>query len=206
MDDLREHAPAAERNKEPILGVLRRILPKNGLVLEIASGTGQHVAWFAAHLTGLYWQPSEVERDRHGSIAAWTKDMANVRPPLALNMLEDDWSTGVADAPDAIFNSNMVHIAPWAVCEGLMRGAGTLLAEGAPLVLYGPFRREGSHTSQSNAEFDFSLRSRDPSWGVRDLETVAACADLNGFDLEEIAEMPANNLILVFRRRAPEAD
>lgn len=188
-------APAAARNREPILAVLRRVLPEQGLVLEVASGTGQHAAHFAVALPGVVWQPSDPDPAHRASTAAWTEGMPNVRPPLDLDTGRWPWPV---DRADAVVCSNMIHIAPWAACLGLLGGAAECLPAGAPLVLYGPYRRGGAHTAPSNAAFDADLRARNPDWGVRDLEAVAAAAA--GFVLEEVVEMPANNLTVVFRR------
>ena len=198
--DARLHAPATARNREPILAVLRRILPTSGTVLEIASGTGEHAAYLAPHFPGLAWQPSDADPELLASIAAWAAASGadNIRPPMALDVTRPDW--GVEDVA-AILCINMIHIAPWAAAEALMAGAGRLLPAGAPLYLYGPCKRDGRHTAPSNAAFDASLRSHDPAWGVRDLDDVVRLADTHGFDLAEIVEMPANNLSVVFRRR-----
>jgi SAM-dependent methyltransferase len=192
-------APAAERNKEPLLEVLRRVLPARGLVLEVASGTGQHGAHFAAALPGLVWQPSDPDPDMHASIAGWTEasGASNVLPPLALDVRAMPWPMAAADAVVCI---NMIHIAPWAAAVHLVEGARRILRPGAPLVLYGPYRRAGRHTAPSNAAFDADLRRRNPDWGVRDLEAVAALAAESGFAFDEAVEMPANNLTVVFRR------
>jgi SAM-dependent methyltransferase len=194
-------APAPERNKDPILDVLRRVLPRQGLVLEIASGTGQHVIHFAAGLPDLTWQPSDADAQARASIAAWSADakLPNVLPPLDLDVRSEPWPVQRADALLCI---NMIHIAPWAAAERLLDGASRLLGPGAPLVLYGPYRRDGRHTAPSNEAFDADLRRRNPDWGVRDLEAVAALAKRNGFVLEEIVDMPANNLCVVLRRSA----
>ena len=193
-------APAPERNKGPILEVLRNVLPPEGLVLEIASGTGQHVVHFARALPGLVWQPSDPDPQMRASIEAWTAGarLSNVRPPLALDVLVQPWPVAQADALVCI---NMVHISPWASSEALLAGAASLLPPGAPVVLYGPYRRGGVHTAASNEAFDADLRRRNPEWGVRDLEAVAALAARRRLALEEIVEMPANNLSLVLRRR-----
>ena len=192
-------APAAERNKDPILGVLRRILPETGLVLELASGTGQHVIHFARALPKLTWQPSDPDPEMRASIAAWIEQTAlrNVRPPLALDVREDEWPVEHADAVLCI---NMVHISPWGATLGLMRGAGRLLRPGGVLALYGPYKRCGGHIAPSNEVFDQQLRGANPEWGVRDLEAAEDAARLQGLTLEEVAEMPANNLTIVFRR------
>jgi SAM-dependent methyltransferase len=200
MPDERRHAAAAERNREPILQVLRRVLPEAGLVLEVASGTGQHAAHFAAALPGLSWQPSERDPDLLGSIAAWTRELGNVRPPIALDVSADPWP--VAEALDAVFNANMIHIAPWPVCLALLRGAARHLVPGGALVMYGPYRIGGRHTAESNEAFDHRLRDSDPSWGVRDLEAVCEAAAAQGLSFEQRFEMPANNQTLVFRKTA----
>jgi SAM-dependent methyltransferase len=193
----RRHAPAAERNREPILSVLRRALPGSGAVLEIASGTGQHVAHFAQALPALAWQPSELDREAHASIDAWTAGLPNVRRAVALDVTSRVWELPVYDA---IFNANMIHIAPWEACAGMMRGAGEHLRPGGVLVLYGPFRRDGQHTAASNAAFDASLQQRDPRWGVRDTEAVIGLAVDQQLILRERVEMPANNQMLIFQR------
>ncbi len=188
---------AAERNKGPIRDVLRPALPATGLVLEVASGTGQHVAHLAAVLPRLRFQPSDPMFAMHASIRAWTHGLINVRPPLAIDVTEAKW--GVARA-DAVLAINMIHIAPWQATLGLIEGAATLLAEGGLLYLYGPFAEAGLHTSSSNAAFDRELRARDPAWGVRDIETVAAEARARGFRLEAVLPMPANNRSVLLRR------
>lgn len=196
---MKMHAPASDRNREPILAVLRRVLPPEGLVLEIASGTGQHAVFFGEKLPGLEWQPSDPSADARVSIAAWIaeRSLPNVRPPLELDVTRWPWPITYADA---ILNVNMIHIAPWEACEGLLRGAARVLEPGAPLVVYGPYKRGGVHTAPSNEAFDESLRSRDPDWGVRDLDDVAELAAARGLALEEVVEMPANNLTVVYRR------
>lgn len=197
--DERRSAPAAERNREPILTVLRRVLPEAGLVLEIASGTGQHVVHFARALPRLTWQPSDPDPAMRASIAAWTADagLPNIRPPLDLDVRSDAWPDEPADAMLCI---NMIHIAPWAATLHLMEGASRLPRPQGVLVFYGPFRRAGRHTAPSNAAFDEQLRRTNPQWGVRDLEAVADVAGRNGLVLEEAIDMPANNLSVVFRR------
>jgi SAM-dependent methyltransferase len=192
-----QSAPAADRNKEPILAVLRTALPDSGLVLEVASGTGQHIVHFARALPGLAWQPSDPDAGARASIAAHVdrSRLGNIRPPVALDAAGEDWPLARADAIVCI---NMIHIAPWAACKGLMAGAGRLLPSGGILYLYGPFRRDGRHTAPSNEAFDASLRARDPSWGVRDLEDVTRLAGARGFALEDTVAMPANNLSVIF--------
>jgi hypothetical protein len=195
--DPRRHAPAAERNREPILSVLRDRFPSRGIVLEIASGTGQHVAHFARALPALDWQPSELDPQAHGSIDAWTVGLHNVRPAVTLDVTSPSWGLPVYDA---IFNANMIHIAPWEACVGILRGAREHLRAGGILALYGPFKVGGQHTAPSNASFDASLRQRDPQWGIRDLEAVASLADDHQLGLRERVEMPANNQMLIFDR------
>jgi len=197
--DRRRHAPAAERNRGPILDVLRRVLPPRGTVLEIASGTGQHVAHFASGLPALVWQPSDRDDEGFASIAAWCvhAGAANALPPIVLDVTHAPWPVATVDA---IVCANMIHIAPWEACLGLLRGAGRHLADAGVLVLYGPFMIGGVHTASSNAAFDADLRARDPRWGVRDLDDVAAVARENGLTLDERVAMPANNRTVVFRR------
>lgn len=197
MSDPRRHAPATGRNRDVILDVLRRTLPPAGLVLEVASGSGEHALHFAQALPGLTVQPSDPDPAALASIAGWTAGIANVRPPVQLDAAAAVWPVTAADA---ILCINMIHIAPWDAAVGLFAGAARILEAGAPLYLYGPYRRNGAHTAPSNEAFDRSLKARDPAWGVRDLEAVTAlaAADFTGPD---ITEMPANNLSLVFRRR-----
>jgi hypothetical protein len=192
-------AAATQRNREPILAVLRTILPSAGSVLEIASGTGQHVAFFAPHFPSLRWQPSDPVPAHRDSISAWIAEAgaSNIAPPLALDVEQQPWPVAQADA---ILNINMIHIAPWSATEALFRGAAGLLGPGAPLFLYGPFTREGVPTAESNLRFDERLRAEDPRFGVRSLEDVARVATGAGFREPAVIEMPANNLSLVFRR------
>jgi SAM-dependent methyltransferase len=193
---------ATDRNRDAILAVLRRVLPPAGLVLEIASGTGQHVAYFARALPALRWQPSDGSAAHLASIAAWSAAAGaeNVAPPVLLDVEREPWP--VADA-DAILNINMVHIAPWSAAEALFRGAAGRLPAAGLLYLYGPFKRGGRHTAPSNERFDERLRAEDPRWGVRDLDDLQGLATAAGFGPAEIIDMPANNLSLLFRRRAP---
>jgi hypothetical protein len=180
--------------------VLLRVLAPRGLVLEIASGTGEHAVAFAQALPALTFQPSDVDPESLASIEAWRRHsgLANVRPALALDVHAVPWL--LPEPPDAILCSNLIHIAPWSACLALLDGAAAALGPGAPLVLYGPYREHGVHTAPSNAAFDASLRERDPRWGVRDLGEVAAQARARGFALEEVVAMPANNRTLVLRR------
>ena len=191
-------SPAAARNREPILQVLRERLPMPGEVLEIASGSGEHAAWFAAALPSLDWRPSDRDAAALDSIRAY-RDIAglpNLLEPVRLDASEPEgWPVVRADAIVCI---NMIHISPWSAAEGLMTGAGRLLASGGLLYLYGPFREAGRHTAPSNAAFDESLRGRDPAWGVRDMGEVAALAEANGLPLQARVAMPANNFSLVF--------
>ena len=195
--DSRRFAPATQRNRAPILAVLDRVLPRAGVVLEVASGTGEHAAWFAHNLRPLIWQPSDPDPALRSSIAAHGTAVANLKAPLDLDVTRRPWPL---EAAGAVVCINMIHIAPWAAAEGLISGAGALLPAGAPLYLYGPFRRDGQHTSPSNAAFDQSLRAENPGWGVRDLEAVAALGEAQGFALSEVVEMPANNLSVILTR------
>ncbi|WP_303979799.1 DUF938 domain-containing protein [Dongia mobilis] len=198
--DPRRHAPATQRNRDAILAVLRDVLPSTGIVLEVASGSGEHVIHFARHLPDLTFQPSDPMAESLESVAAWvgSSGVANILPPLRLDTTEQPWPVLEADA---ILCINMIHIAPWAAAEGLLAGAAALLRQGAPLYLYGPYKRGGRHTADSNAAFDDQLRAQNPAWGVRDLEKVADLAESLGFSAPRITEMPANNLSVVFRRR-----
>lgn len=198
--DNRRSAPAALRNRGPILDVLGPELPANGLVLEVASGSGEHIVHFAAGTSrDLAWQPSDPDPAARASIDAWVagSGLANVRPAVAVDASSLDWPVAAADV---VLSINMIHIAPWRAAEGLVAGAGRLLSVGGLLFLYGPFRREGRHTAPSNAHFDADLRRQDPAWGVRDLEAVAGLANAAGFTAPRIVEMPANNLSVLFRR------
>jgi SAM-dependent methyltransferase len=199
MPDL-PHSPAADRNKEPILAQLRVVLGERGTALEIASGTGQHVVWFAASLAGWTWQPTDGEAGMLPAIAGRIAEsgLANVRPPQLLDVTADHWP--VAPGFDAIFCANMLHIAPWDACRGLMAGAARHLAPGGMLVTYGPYFEQGVEPAPSNLAFDESLRSRDPDWGIRALDDVVAQAARHGLALAQRHPMPANNLLLVFRR------
>jgi len=194
------HAPATLRNRDPILAVLRRVLPREGAVLEIGSGSGEHAAFFAAALAPLRWQPTDASDADFASIEGWARESAatTVEPPVVLDAASDGWPVRRADA---MFSANVIHIAPWTVAEGMLRGGARVLPSGAPLVLYGPFMRDGAHTAASNAAFDADLRRRDPAWGIRDLGDITQAADACGLDLAEIVGMPANNLTVVFRRR-----
>jgi len=193
------HSPAAERNQGPILAALERLLPRRGAVLEIASGTGQHAAHFAAAVAQWDWQPSDAEPGALASIDARCAGLANVRPALLLDVLRPTWP-GVPPAVDAIFCANMLHISPWPTCAALMQGAARHLATNGVLVLYGPYVVDGEPTAPSNVAFDADLRSRDASWGLRRLADVAAEAEAVGLALHERIAMPANNLLLAWGR------
>ncbi len=200
-----QHSPAAERNRAPILDALRQILPDSGQALEIASGTGQHVAHFASHMPGWMWQPSDAQADGFASIRAWCAQASavNVHQPVLLDVMNPKWPTGSAefsDKFDAIFCANMLHIAPWATCAALMAGASKYLSPHGALITYGPYLERDVPTSPGNLAFDESLRQRDPAWGIRALEDVVRQAALAGLRLLERFEMPANNLLLVFKR------
>ena len=197
------HAPATLRNRGPILAVLARILPTRGLVLEIASGSGEHAVHFARALPHLDVQPSDPDAEALASIAAHrrTSGLSNLRAPLRLDASAPDWAV---EAADAILAINMIHIAPWSAAEGLMAGAGRLLPPGAPLFLYGPFLEPDRDAAASNLAFDADLRARNLAWGLRDRDAVTALAARHGLALDERVEMPANNLSLVFRKRAAD--
>ncbi len=202
VGDARRHAPSAQRNEAPILDVLRDVLPATGRAVEIGSGTGQHIAAFARAFPAIAWQPSDPFAESRVSIAAWVAETAldNLAAPLAVDVTTPDWPAALDGPRDAIVCINVLHIAPWAVAEGLMQGAGRLLSPGGIVYLYGPYKRDGRHTAPSNTAFDASLRQRDPTWGVRDIVDVAACAETNGLTLDRVIDMPRDNFSLVFRR------
>jgi hypothetical protein len=199
MTNDRLFASATLRNRDPILDVLRATLPDRGIVLEIASGSGEHAVHFARHLPDLTFQPSDPSDAALRSIAAWVAEegLGNIEPPLQLDAAETSWPIKNAAAVICI---NMIHISPWSSTEGLMRGAAAILPAGGPLYLYGPYRINGVPTAPSNEAFDQSLRGRDPAWGLRVLEDVAALAATNGFSPPEVVAMPANNLSVIFRK------
>lgn len=200
--DPRRSAPAALRNRDPILAVLRDALATgvrpSGLVLELASGSGEHITHFARALPHLQWQPSDPSPEARASIAAWTRSegLDNVAPPLALDAA-GEWPL---DHADAIVCINMIHISPWEATEGLMRGAGAILPPGGLLYLYGPYRRADVELEPGNRAFDEDLKARDPRWGLRDLADVSACAARHGLRPENVVPMPANNLSVLMRR------
>jgi SAM-dependent methyltransferase len=205
-----QHSPAAERNRLPILQVLQQVLPPHGTALEIASGTGQHVAFFALGMPGWTWQPTDAAANAFDSIATWCDQagVANVRSPVVLDVLAPRWlSEGqeFSEPFDAIFCANMLHISPWSTCAALMQGSARHLAPNGVLLIYGPYLERDVPTSPGNLDFDRSLRQRNHAWGIRPLEDVAHQAELTGLRLSRRYEMPANNLLLVFRRGVPAA-
>jgi len=205
MADARLVFPATERNREPIAACLAQWLPEQGSVLEVASGSGEHAVWMARQCPGVYWQASDPDPLHVESIAAWIAHErleAQMPPPVALDVLNIPWvlPDPVDHRLDAVIAINLIHIAPWVCCQALVAEAARRLVAGGDLILYGPFRRHGVHTSKSNEAFDRSLRERDPLWGVRDLEAVEQLAGDSGFTLAELMAMPANNLCLRFRR------
>jgi SAM-dependent methyltransferase len=197
--DLCRHSPAAERNGPPILAALQRLLPASGLVLEIASGTGQHAAFCSEGLPGWQWQPSELDAAALPSIAAWCEGLARVRPPITLDVLDPVWP-GMPVQVDAIYCANMIHIAPWACTAGLMQGAARHLAPAGLLITYGPYILDDEPTAPSNLAFDADLRARNPAWGIRRLGDVAEQASAVGLRLQERVDMPANNKLLTWVR------
>ena len=199
-DDALPHSPAAMRNRAAILDGLRHALPPRGLVLEVASGTGEHVVHFAGSFPEIVFQPSDPDAERRASVdgRARLAGLANVRPALDLDAASEHWPIAAAEA---VLCSNMIHIAPWPAALGLIRGAANILPAGGLLSLYGPFKRAGRHSTDSNVAFDDDLRSRNPEWGVRDLDDVISHATVSGFAVPEIVAMPANNLLVLFRRQ-----
>ena len=199
MSDGRQYAPATLRNRDFIVDVLREVLPTTGVILEIASGSGEHIVRLARNFPALAFQPSDPELEARLSVAAWVKaaDVKNVRAPVALDASKSVWPIASADG---IICINMTHISPWEATRGLLKGAAAILPPASPLYLYGPYTREGVATAPSNQAFDRSLRDRDPNWVLRDLEAVAAIAHSAGFTEPVITAMPANNLSVVFRR------
>ncbi len=197
---MKEHAPSTERNREAILEALKQVLPPSGLVLEIASGTGQHAVHFAPAFPELTWQPTDKDPKALASIRAWTAEASvpNILEPLPLDVMAEDWP--IAEAR-AMVNINMLHISPWEACEGLLRGASRVLHPGSPLFYYGAFIRADRETAPSNLEFDRSLKQRNPQWGIRKLEDVIAVAERAGLVFEQATDMPNNNFTVVFRAR-----
>lgn len=200
MTDARRFADATQRNREPIAAVLARVLSTKARVLEVASGTGEHATYLADRLGVASWQPTDPNRDALLSIDAWRVALgaSRVQPALALDVHEKPWPDSLGGPFDALVNINMIHIAPWSATASLFEGAAQVLRSGGLAFLYGPFRREGQHTAPSNHAFDESLRARDATWGVRDLEAVVEVAEANGFSLGEVVSMPANNFSVTF--------
>ena len=199
-DDPRRHSPAAERNGPPLLAQLQRLLPPQGRMLEIASGTGQHAARFATGLPGWDWQPTDGDPDALASIRAWCAGLDRVRPPQHLDILREPWPDTLPRPVDAVFCANLIHIAPWACTGALMRGAASCLSPAGLLLTYGPYLEAEVPTAPGNQAFDADLRARDPAWGVRDRAAVEAEAHAAGLRLRERVAMPANNLLLVWAR------
>ncbi len=200
--DARLYAPATERNREAILEVLLEVLPPTGTVLEVSSGTGEHAVFFAPWLTPRYWLPSDLNPLALASIKAWRSytKCENLYPPIVLDASSPTWELGEVELISAIANINMIHIAPWEACLGLMAGAGRILPTDGILYLYGPFTRGGKHTAPSNAAFDESLKEQNPDWGVRDLDKVIEVANSQQLTLVKTVAMPANNLSVIFQR------
>jgi Protein of unknown function (DUF938) len=197
-EDARRSAPAALRNRGPIAEVLAEWLPTSGVVLEVASGTGEHAIWFAGRFPGIDWQPSDTHSDALDSIDGWRKSagLPNVRSPVLIDASNSDWPI---ERADAVLNINMAHISPWDASIGLIEGARRVLPEGGALILYGPWLKDDIETVASNLAFDADLKSRDPQWGLRRVEDFEAAARGRGFFLVESRRMPANNLMLLFR-------
>ena len=202
-EDARRSAPAVQRNREPIAEVLAEWLPSAGTVLEVASGTGEHAIWFGDHFRNLDWQPSDTHSDALSSIAAWRarSDLPNVLEPVLIDASNPHWPI---DNADAVLNINMAHISPWDASLGLIEGAAKVLPEGGPLILYGPWLKDDIETAPSNLAFDAELKARDPQWGLRRVEDFADAASARGFDFVECRQMPANNLMLLFRLTNPQ--
>ena len=204
MSEVTDKITSADRNRDDILVVLREIVPEAGSILEIASGAGKHAAHFAAAFAPRVWQPSEYDPDRIDAMRARLSglDLPNLRDPVLLDAAADSWpvEAGWADPPiRMIYNVNMIHIAPWSVCLGLLAGAARILRDDGVLFIYGPFNRDGVYTSEGNANFDRSLRAQNAEWGLRDLGEVCEAAEAVGLSLDRVVEMPVNNLSVVFR-------
>lgn len=200
MTDPKRHAPATLRNRDPILAVLGRVLPQDGLLLETSSGSGEHAAYMAPRLAPRTWQPSDIDEAACASVAAHVAECAadNILPPVKLDVT---WANWPVDAAAAILSMNMIHIAPWEACLGLLDGAARVLSgDGAILYFYGPFKRSGKHTAPSNEAFDRSLRAQNPRWGIRDLDAITAEAETRGLALAEVVDMPSNNFSVIFTR------
>jgi hypothetical protein len=201
--DARQYAAATQRNRSPILEILSETLPTKSNILEIASGTGEHAVFFASELKLCRWIPSDVNFLARESIVAWKNAclVDNLELPLLIDVTQNNWQQQLENCEiNAIININMIHIAPWQACLGLIQGAGQILPSGGILYLYGPYKRNGEHTASSNTSFDHSLRDRNPLWGVRDLEEVVETAAAQNLKLKQVIEMPANNLSVIFSR------
>lgn len=201
-NDVRKFAPAFERNHTAIAEVLGRYLDRDGAVLEIASGTGQHCVEFARQFPQYSWQPSDPNPVSRASIDAWRKyaDLPNIAPVQNIDVTRSNWWQLVPASIQTMIAINLLHISPVTAMDGLMKGAGAILKTGGLLYCYGPFMRNGGHTSPSNAAFDQSLRAQDPHWGLRDIAEVEKAAGINGLTLADIVEMPANNISLIFKK------
>ncbi len=199
ISDPRFYRPHVARNREPILAVLRRVLPREGLVLEIASGSGEHAAYFAKEMPALRWQPTDPDAAAHASIAAHraADGVPNLLPPLRLDVTAEAWPV---ERADAVLCINMIHISPWQATEGLLAGTARVLRKDGVLYLYGPYKIDGRHTAPSNHDFDVSLRAQNPQWGIRDLAEVTELAESHNLALAETVAMPANNFSVIFRR------
>lgn len=207
MENSKQYAPATQRNREPILEVLLRVLPPSGNILEVASGTGEHSIFFAPAFSSRQWIPSDPNAISRDSIEAWRKEslIENIHPPLNINAQDSIWEIEKEFLDiTTIININMIHISPWSACLGLMEGAKRLLPSGGILYLYGPYKQEGKHTALSNEAFDESLRDQNPEWGVRNLEDVIKVAEDNGLVFKEKVAMPANNLSVIFEKKIIE--
>jgi cyclopropane fatty-acyl-phospholipid synthase-like methyltransferase len=202
--DQRMFSTSVARNLEPILAILKRVLPTRGVVLEIGCGTGEHAVCFAEARPNLTWQPSDLDADARASTASWIKfaGLNNVLAPLDIDACSTLWGVEQKAPFDAIVSINMIHIAPWVASVGLIAGAARLLCAGGLLVLYGPFTRDGVHNAPSNADFDASLRARNPSWGVRDISDLERVAESSQLSLRETIKMPVNNMTVIFSRGA----
>ena len=200
-DSAKRYAPATLRNREPILEVLREVLPEQGQVLEVGAGSGEHAVFFAAAFPTIVWQPTDIDSECLASVAAWRAEagLSNLRPPLRLDVRAPFWPGVAEQSFDAVISINMIHIAAWEACRGLMAGAARVLRRGGLLLLYGPFMIDGRHTAPSNAAFDASLKAMDPQFGVRDVAAVSQEAALRGLALKTQVQMPANNLMLVLQ-------
>jgi hypothetical protein len=203
--NVKQYAPATQRNRQPILEVLQQFLPERGNILEIASGTGEHAVFFAANFPYCQWYPSDRDAELRASVTAWSREYPhnNLHLPLDIDAGSQQWSIETTNISiDAIVNINMIHISPYSACEGLMAGAGRILPNNGILYLYGPYQRQGKHTSLGNEAFDRSLRDRNDQWGVRNLEDVIAVAEKANLILKEVISMPANNLSVIFAKSA----